>query len=205
MVYRSRGKKALQDQERTGGTQIVELRPTLGKGAQKVRRTVLLLVVGSLMIGLAAGAALAVLRVGNDNPNTLRGTFGDNEGQDTLLGFGAGDVLVGRSAADQLAGGFGADRLEGNRGNDTLDGGRGRDRILTGSGFDFVFAADGVRDVINCNGERNYRIIFDANLDRFERCPGVSTASTSDARAGDGRTKVLLVTESKATETVALD
>jgi Ca2+-binding RTX toxin-like protein len=177
----------------------------MAKGARKMRRTVLLLVVGALMIGLAAGAALAVLRVGNDNPNTLRGTSGDNRGQDTLLGFGAGDLLVGRSAADQLAGGFGADRLEGNRGNDTLDGGRGEDRILTGSGFDFVYAADGVRDVINCNGERNYRITFDANLDRFERCPGVSTASTSDARAGDGRTKVLLVTDSKATETVALD
>jgi len=157
------------------------------------------------MLALAAGVALAALRVGNDQPNTLRGTSGDNRGQDTLLGLGAGDLLIGRSAADQLAGGFGPDRLEGNDGNDTLDGGQGEDRIFTGRGFDFVYAADGDRDVINCNGERNYRIIFDANLDRFERCPGVSTASTSDARAGDGRTKVLLVTDSKATETVALD
>jgi hypothetical protein len=170
-----------------------------------MRRTVLLLVVGALMIALAAGAALAVLRVGNDQPNTLRGTSGDNQGQDTLLGYGAGDLLIGRSAADQLEGGFGADRLEGNDGNDTLDGGRGEDRILTGRGFDFVYAADGDRDVINCNGEGNYRIVFDENLDRFERCPGVNTASTSAARAGDRQTRVLVVTDSQASELVVLD
>ena len=160
-----------------------------------MKGTIPVLVVGALMIGLAAGAALAVLRVGDSSPNTLRGTTGDNQGQDALLGFGSGDLLVGRSAADQLAGGFGADRLKGNDGNDTLDGGRGQDRILTGRGFDFVYAADGIRDVINCNGQGNYRIIFDANLDRFERCPGVRTASTSDARADDRQTKVLLVTD----------
>jgi len=146
------------------------------------------------MLALAAGVALAALRVGNDQPNTLRGTSGDNRGQDTLLGLGAGDLLIGRSAADQLAGGFGPDRLEGNDGNDTLDGGQGEDRIFTGRGFDFVYAADGDRDVINCNGERNYRIVFDDNLDRFERCPGVNTASTSAARADDRQTRVLLVT-----------
>jgi hypothetical protein len=32
------------------------------------------------MLALAAGVALAVLEVGNDNPNILRGTFGDNKG-----------------------------------------------------------------------------------------------------------------------------
>jgi Ca2+-binding RTX toxin-like protein len=169
-----------------------------------MRRTVLLLVVGALIIALAAGAALAVLRVGNDQPDTLRGTLGDNKGQDTLLGLGGGDLLVGRSAADQLAGGFGPDRLEGNDGNDTLDGGRGEDDIFTGSGFDFVYAADGDRDVINCNGQRDYRIVFDESLDRFERCPGVSTASTSAASADDRQTRVLLVTDSKATELVVL-
>jgi Ca2+-binding RTX toxin-like protein len=81
--------------------------------------------------------ALAAMRVGNDQPNTLRGTYGDNRGQDTIFGLGAGDLLIGRSAADQLAGGFGPDRLDG---NDTLDGGRGEDRIFTGSGFDFVYS-----------------------------------------------------------------
>ena len=87
-----------------------------------MRRTVLLVGLGILLVAVAAGTALAALRVGNDNPNDLFGTSGDNQGQDTLLGLGAGDELVGRSAADQLAGGFGPDRLEGNDGNDTLDG-----------------------------------------------------------------------------------
>jgi hemolysin type calcium-binding protein len=170
-----------------------------------MRRTALLLVMGALMLALAAGVALAALRVGNDQPNTLRGTFGDNKGQDTLLGLGAGDLLVGRSAADQLAGGFGDDRLEGNDGNDTLDGGRGEDEIFTGSGFDFVYAADGDRDVINCNGQRDYRIIFDERLDRFERCPGASTASTSAASADDRQIRVLLVTDNQARELVVFD
>jgi hypothetical protein len=142
-----------------------------------MKRAAMILALGTLMVALAAGVALAALRIGNDQPNTLRGTFGDGRGQDTLMGLGAGDLLVGRSAADQLAGGFGNDRLEGNDGNDTLDGGRGEDRILTGTGFDFVYAADGNRDVINCNGQTNYRVIFDGNLDQLERCPGSNTAA----------------------------
>jgi hypothetical protein len=148
-----------------------------------MKRVATIVAVGALMLALAAGVALAALRVGNDRPNTLRGTFGDNKGQDTLLGLGAGDLLVGRSAADQLAGGFGPDRLEGNNGNDTLDGGRGEDRIFTGGGFDFVYAADGDRDVVNCNGQRNYRVAYDVRLDRLERCPGANTAAKSVAPA----------------------
>src|SRR5215203_5293758 len=117
-----------------------------------MRRTIILFSAGILMVALAAGAALAVLRVGNNNPHTLYGTTGDNKGQDTLFGLGAGDKLIGRSAADQLSGGTGPDRLEGNEGNDTLVGGEGEDRIFTGKGFDFVFTAEGDRDVVNCNG-----------------------------------------------------
>ena len=111
-----------------------------------MKRALMIVALGVLMIALAAGVALAALRIGNDQPNKLFGTYGDNVGQDTLLGFGAGDLLVGRSAADQLAGGSGRDRLYGNDGNDTLDGGPGRDRIFTGFGFDFVYAKDGYKD-----------------------------------------------------------
>lgn len=158
-----------------------------------MRRTVLLVGVGVLLVAIAAGTALAALRIGNDNPNDLFGTRGDNQGQDTLLGLGAGDELVGRSAADQLAGGFGRDRLEGNDGNDTLDGGRGEDRIFTGRGFDFVYAADGHRDYINCNGQREYRVVFDAGLDRFDRCPGSDSTSTSAANENKGQQRILSV------------
>jgi Ca2+-binding RTX toxin-like protein len=153
-----------------------------------MKRTVLLLVVGALMLVLAAGVALAALRVGNDQPNTLRGTYGDNKGQDTLLGKGAGDRLVGRSAADQLAGSLGSDSLYGNDGNDTLDGGLGQDRIFTGAGFDFVYAADDERDYINCSGEKHYRVVFDKDLDRFDRCPGMRSDGTKTATSAGTRT-----------------
>jgi len=152
-----------------------------------MKRVAAIVGLGALMLALAAGVALAVLEVGNDNPNTLTGTNGDNKGQDTLLGLGAGDKLIGRSAADQLSGGPGDDRLEGNDGNDTLDGGRGNDLIFTGRGFDFVYAADGDRDVVNCNGEGNYRIIFDKNLDQLEHCPGANTDAKASATGSSGR------------------
>jgi hypothetical protein len=157
-----------------------------------MKRAATIVAVGALMLALAAGIALAALRVGNDRPNDLRGTFGDNKGQDTLLGLGAGDLLVGRSAADQLAGGRGADRLYGKYGNDTLDGGSGQDKIFTGRGFDFVYAADGDRDYVNCNGQTSYRLVFDASLDRLDRCPGSASAANS-AAAGEGAIKKLLV------------
>ena len=151
-----------------------------------MRRSATVVALGALMLLLAAGVALAALEVGNNRPNTLIGTFGNNDGQDTLFGLGAGDALIGRSAADQLVGGSGADRLEGNDGNDTLIGGGGQDRIFTGNGFDLVFAFDGNRDVINCNGGGRYRIVFDRNLDRFERCPGVNSGARSAATSAGG-------------------
>ena len=135
-----------------------------------MKRALMIVALGALMLALAAGVALAALRIGNDQPNKLFGTYGDNVGQDTLLGFGAGDLLVGRSAADQLAGGSGRDRLYGNDGNDTLDGGPGRDRIFTGFGFDFVYAKDGYKDYINCNVHGNYRLVFDKVLDVLLKC-----------------------------------
>jgi Ca2+-binding RTX toxin-like protein len=152
-----------------------------------VKRVAAIVGLGVLMLALAAGVAMAVLEVGNNNPNTLRGTSGDEKGQDTLFGLGAGDALIGRSAADQLAGGDGPDRLEGNEGNDTLVGGLGEDRIFTGQGFDFVFAFDGDRDVVNCNGQTRYRITFDENLDRLEQCPGANTDAKAGATRSGGR------------------
>jgi Ca2+-binding RTX toxin-like protein len=96
---------------------------------------------------------------------------------------------VGRSAADQLVGGAGPDHLAGNAGNDTLDGGPGEDRIFTGAGFDFVYARDGDRDYVNCNGQSNYRISFDENLDRLDRCPGANFDAKSSATvSGSGGT-----------------
>ena len=150
-----------------------------------MKRALMIVALGALMLALAAGVALAALRIGNDQPNKLFGTHGDNVGQDTLLGFGAGDLLVGRSAADQLAGGSGADRLYGNDGNDTLDGGSGRDKIFTGLGFDFVYAKDGYKDYINCGGHGTYRLVVDKGLDVLDNCPNPKSATKSGAVEDD--------------------
>ena len=158
-----------------------------------MKRVAIMVGLGTLMLVLAAGVALAVFKEGNDNPNTLTGTAGDTQGQDTLFGLGAGDTLIGKSAADQLAGGTGPDRLEGNEGNDTLVGGSGEDRIFTGPGFDFVFAFDGDRDVVNCNGQTKYRIVFDENLDRLEQCPGTNTAAKAKVTVSSGKGTALSV------------
>ena len=158
-----------------------------------MKRVAIMVGLGTLMLVLAAGVALAVFKEGNDNPNILTGTAGDGQGQDTLFGLGAGDTLTGRSAADQLVGGTGPDHLEGNEGNDTLVGGLGEDRIFTGRGFDFVFAFDGDRDVVNCNGQTKYRIVFDKNLDRLEQCPGSNIAAKAGATISSGKGTALSV------------
>ncbi len=129
----------------------------------RMRRFVTVVALETLMRILAPGVALAELKVG------------DNVGQDTHLGLGAGDELVGRS---------GPDLLEGNDGNDNLVGGGG-DRIFTGGGFDLVFAFDGNRGYINCNGGGRYRIDFDRPLDRLDRCPGAGSARSSATSLGN--------------------
>lgn len=157
-----------------------------------MKRFGLVLMVGALLLALSAGVALAVLKEGNNNNNTLRGTSGDDEGQDTLIGFGGNDTLIGRSAADQLDGGSGDDELRGQPGNDTLVGGPGNDKIYMGPGFDFVFAADDEQDLIDCNKEPRARIEFDRGLDDFQNCNDfdVDSASlqsaTSDGGSGGG-------------------
>jgi Ca2+-binding RTX toxin-like protein len=59
--------------------------------------------------------------IGDDNPNTLNGTPGDDE----IFGLGGGDLLQGFGGDDSLYGGDGNDLLNGNLGNDLLDGGAG--------------------------------------------------------------------------------
>lgn len=61
--------------------------------------------------------------------------------------------------------------------------------ILTGRGFDFVYAQDGQRDTINCNGQSDYRIIYDRRTDNLVGCPGANTDADSASAAGSVRTK----------------
>jgi Ca2+-binding RTX toxin-like protein len=88
----------------------------------RVRRVALLLAVLGLMVVLFAGAALAVVRVGDAGPNRLIGTD-DN------------DTLRGRGDSDRLFGGRGGDLIQAReRGPavaDLVRCGAGRDTVFT--------------------------------------------------------------------------
>ncbi|HKH09918.1 MAG TPA: hypothetical protein VKA73_02120 [Rubrobacter sp.] len=111
-------------------------RPSLaGKGTQ--RAGLMVVVVGAVLLGLAADDALAgaVLGGGSD---------------DALLGSGKGETLVGFGGDDQIRGLGGDDALSGGGGDDELYGGAGHDVLLGGAGDDFIEARDGERDYVWC-------------------------------------------------------
>jgi TolB protein len=63
--------------------------------------------------------------VGDDGPDTLRGT----KGADVIMGFGAKDVIKGRKGNDRICGGKGKDRMIGGGGRkDACAGGKGKDK-----------------------------------------------------------------------------
>jgi Ca2+-binding RTX toxin-like protein len=116
-----------------------------------MRRIILLISTMALTVLVASGVALAVNKIGTNDPDTLRGT----NGADNLLGNGANDVLYALGGRDNLLGGEGKDWLlggnerrpfgaEGDKnmvggpGNDGLLGGIGSDNTLGGSGNDFL-------------------------------------------------------------------
>jgi Ca2+-binding RTX toxin-like protein len=96
-----------------------------------MRKVAALLAVMGLMVVLFAGAALAVVRVGDSGPNRLVGTAEN----DTLRGLGGADELIGRGDSDRLFGGRGRDlinaRERGKAEDDLVDCGAGRDTVLT--------------------------------------------------------------------------
>jgi Ca2+-binding RTX toxin-like protein len=97
----------------------------------RVRRVALLLAVLGLMVVLFAGAALAVVRVGDAGPNRLIGT----DDNDTLRGRGGADTLIGGGDSDRLFGGRGGDLIQAReRGPavaDLVRCGAGRDTVFT--------------------------------------------------------------------------
>jgi len=94
------------------------------------RVTILVAVVG-LMVMVFAGAAFALVRVGDDGPNRLVGTAEN----DTLKGRRGADTLIGKGDSDRIYGGRGRDHINarerGRAEDDLVDCGRGRDTVLT--------------------------------------------------------------------------
>lgn len=108
-----------------------------------MRRIVLLVVSGALLVALAATAAIAQgLPPGSDDPgpdNEIIGT-GNSE---VLFGTNAFDRIVGLGGHDYLNGLSDRDILEGGQGHDLLVGEAGADQIHGGPGNDFLIAAYG--------------------------------------------------------------
>src|SRR5688500_5649833 len=80
---------------------IPMVRKAMNQGMRRLIVTTLLLV-----LALAA-TALAVVKNGDGNPNTLTGT----NGADRLYGFGSADKLTGKGGGDLLDGDTGIDTL----------------------------------------------------------------------------------------------
>jgi serralysin len=89
---------------------------------------------------IAAGVVIENARGGNGNDrivgNGAGNTLDGRGGNDVLFGLEGNDIL-----RDNLIGGTGADILVGQQGNDRLQGDLGADRLVGGAGYDtFVFA-----------------------------------------------------------------
>ena len=105
------------------------------KGAQ--RAGFLVMVVGAILLVLAADVALAEAVLGGNDGDTLHGSGGG----EPLVGFGGGDETWGLAGDDVLFSGGG---------DDELYGGKGHDALLGGAGNDFIEARDGERDYVWC-------------------------------------------------------
>lgn len=106
-----------------------------GKSARRLGFT--LVVLGVVLISLAATDALAGTGDGSDTSDTLRGS----ESAERLDGLGGNDLISGFAGDDALSGGGGADEVY---------GGPGRDLLFGGAGDDFIEAKDAGADYIDC-------------------------------------------------------
>ena len=93
------------------------------------RPTVIAAIALTTALGLAGGAASAVVKNGSGGNDRLTGTAS----KDTLRGKGGNDFLNGLGGDDLLLGGPGNDQLKGGPGLDDLGGGDGNDRIVAGA------------------------------------------------------------------------
>lgn len=141
-----------------------------------MRRLVLLMVAGALMVPLAATVAFAQPNeiTGTEASETILGTYGD----DSIVGEGDDDLLVGEAGADGVIGGPGNDFLVaayayfqqapnapaspdlvgGGEGDDLLDAADlagAPDTVVCGPGTDLVYA--GAEDYVAADCEFVYR------------------------------------------------
>src|SRR5687767_11328906 len=87
------------------------LTPISRKGAEGMRRVVLLLTVMAVTLVVVSGVAVAVsIKKGTDGADTLRGTLKADQiralsGNDTIIGRGGNDTVYGNQGKDTIYGG----------------------------------------------------------------------------------------------------
>jgi hypothetical protein len=166
-------------------------------------RTVKLILMGALMLALAAGAALAAaplicpsgggLCVGTPEADTITGSGNVDqifalEGDDFVDGWGGNDLIYGNEDADTLRGAEGSDVLRGNSGNDSIDAFSfdttgSTDQIFGGGGNDEILAEDGNVDSIDCGAGLLDRAFMDPTKDTVTGCELVSSSGEVQADA----------------------
>ena len=106
---------------------------------------------------------------GDDDPNTIEGT----EGDDIIYGLGGDDILIGNGGDDLIQGGAGNDYLTGGAGTDMLHGEFGDDELVSsysGSGNDSLYGGWG-NDTISVSRRADSTDILQASggpgADRF--------------------------------------
>jgi Ca2+-binding RTX toxin-like protein len=140
---------------------------------------VLLFVV--VLVIAAAGVALAANRIGNNDPNTLTGT----DGNDNIYGLGSADTLNGLGGNDEISGNGGPDTMNGGEGDDTMVGGAGVDKMNAGNsidccnvgGTDFVHSVDGNAETV-CFGTGDGIFVVD-DIDTVKADPSPPTDCAS--------------------------
>lgn len=173
-----------------------------------MKRATISMVVGTLLLILAAGTAVAAVVdcVGGDcfgtpDNDTLNGSAREDfihglGGADVVSGLGSNDVLYAYSGVfdfsgggdDRLRGGEGSDRLYGDSGNDTLYGDLGDDELLgTGGGDDTVVGGGGA-DHVAANWVGSHDVVAGGDGEDFIE----ATDQTKDVvDCGTGRDRVL--------------
>jgi Ca2+-binding RTX toxin-like protein len=110
----------------------------------------------ALMLALSAGAALAATLVGTPGPDSISGTWEDDQ-IFTLEGNDYVDTLLGAEDSDKVYGNTGSDIVD----LDSFDTVGSSDQGFGGAGNDTVYAQDGNFDSINCGAGANDKVYKD--------------------------------------------
>jgi Ca2+-binding RTX toxin-like protein len=146
-----------------------------------MRRAMMLVAVGALLLTLVAEVAVARTYTCNDSrcPGTdRRDVITGDRGDQTFRLYDGNDVGRGKRGHDLLFGDWGSDDLYGNLGADVLSDRDGRgdyDELIGGRGNDVLRANDGdERDFGNCGpGDDTLRVDSEDEADSFSNCEEV--------------------------------